>query len=88
MSWQDVRGWYEEQDDAPEPGEVELADLTCFECGRPFQSPAADPDRFCSMECDGRWCRRQQEAAPEPYPPAELTTTRPDRSGRAFTWRT
>lgn len=55
MSWRDVRGWYEEPDDEPEPVEPELAECQCWWCGRSFLLPAADPDRFCSLECFGKW---------------------------------
>jgi len=62
MSWQDVRGWYEEPDDHPEPPEVELVEATCFECGHLFASPAGDGERFCSLSCEDRWCRRAAAA--------------------------
>lgn len=55
MAWQDVRGWYEERDDDPGPGEVEMAELSCWWCGRAFVLPAPDPDRFCSPECGAKW---------------------------------
>lgn len=55
MAWQDIRGWYEEQDDGP-AAEVELVECRCWWCDRPFKMPVDDPERFCSLECGNRWC--------------------------------
>lgn len=65
MSWQDVRSFYEEGDDDPAPEPVELAEFRCWWCGCSFVQPADDPGRFCSLDCDLRWCKwsdtRQEE---------------------------
>lgn len=66
MSWQDVRGWYEEQDDEPEPEDVPVAVKSCWWCGRAFFGPANEAERFCSLECDLSWCVRSAADVPPP----------------------
>lgn len=56
MAWQDIQGWYEEQDDDGLAEEVELVECHCCWCGRTFVMPANDPERLCSLECINRWC--------------------------------
>jgi hypothetical protein len=62
MSWQDVRGWYEGQDDPPDPGPVEVIEKQCWWCDKPFRGPADEPERFCSAPCDLLWCEDANQA--------------------------
>lgn len=52
MSYQDVRHWYEERDDEPEPEPVKVV---CSICGRVLHDPPGatktEEDDGCSAEC-------------------------------------
>jgi hypothetical protein len=62
MAWQDVRGWYEEQDDdPPDPAPVEL--VPCPVCGTPCP---ADGETCGRRECEDKldaWRRKGLEDA-------------------------
>lgn len=54
MAWQDVQGWYVEQDDAPDPPPVELVTEPCPGCGTPYTFPADECDPCCSPACSDK----------------------------------
>jgi hypothetical protein len=60
----DITAYYHDADELPELADA-LCELTCFECCNLFVSENVT-ERFCSMACESRWCRRVIYAAQLP----------------------
>jgi endogenous inhibitor of DNA gyrase (YacG/DUF329 family) len=60
MSYQDVRGHYDERDDHDDPPPVEIVTVACPGCGKPVRVPvdADGDDECCSRECIAVVCAR------------------------------